>query len=435
MAFSFDSFYQLNRRVLIWAILIAVLWLLRDFSSLIFITFLLVFIATPLVRLGHQRLKIPYRISLALVYLLFLLVLGSFVRYVTPSVIGEANRFVANFGEVQTRLVEFERSLSDKYPGLERSLHGYLRSLLDDDDLASLDEELDKLRFAIGLDRQTLIDYDDEDRAHQEHAQKVERYQRREAELLLSVLVAEQTDNAREYLPAVINHFYKGTGTMLLALLFSFLILFDSERLKGQMKSLNLSRLRDFYSETAQPVVRFAYVVGRAIQAQAMIACVNTLLTLIGLLILGVPSLALLSLIVFVCSFVPVLGVIMSTIPITLVALNTGGPGLALGAIVMVVVIHAVEAYVLNPLIYGKHLKLNPVLVLIILLVGYHSFGLWGMLLGVPVAHYFIHDVFGVPLWDKTRLKPQGLSADPKADPSDTEAAALENASRQDPSG
>jgi predicted PurR-regulated permease PerM len=69
-------------------------------------------------------------------------------------------------------------------------------------------------------------------------------------------------------------------------------------------------------------------------------------------------------------------------------------------------VIHIIEAYGLNPLIYGKHLKLNPVLVLIILLVAYHSFGLWGMILGVPVAYYFIHDVFGVPLWDERRLEP-----------------------------
>jgi predicted PurR-regulated permease PerM len=51
---------------------------------------------------------------------------------------------------------------------------------------------------------------------------------------------------------------------------------------------------------------------------------------------------------------------------------------------------------VLNPIIYGKHLKLNPVFTLIILYVGYHAFGLWGMLLGVPVARYFIHHVLGV---------------------------------------
>jgi len=435
MAFSFDNFYQLNRRVLIWAILIAVLWLLRDFSGLIFITFLLIFIATPLVHFGNDRLKVPYRLALALVYVLFLLVLAGFVRYVTPSVIGEANRFVANFGEVQTRLVEFERNLSDKYPGLDRSLQGYLRSLLDDEEQASIAQELQDLRQTLGLDAQALIEFEHEDATDRELAVKVEQYQRREAELLLNLLVANLTDKARQYLPTVINTFYKGTGTMLLSLLFSFLILFDSERLKGQMKSLNLSRLRDFYGETAQPVVRFAYVVGRAIQAQAMIACVNTFLTLVGLLILGVPSLALLSLIVFVCSFIPVLGVIMSTIPITLVALNTGGPGLALGAILMVVIIHAIEAYVLNPLIYGKHLKLNPVLVLIILLVGYHSFGLWGMLLGVPVAHYFIHDVFGVPLWDEKRLRPQSVPGDPLEDAAAAELASTENPARGDTTG
>ena len=39
-----------------------------------------------------------------------------------------------------------------------------------------------------------------------------------------------------------------------------------------------------------------------------------------------------------------------------------------------------------------------------ILLLAYHGFGLWGMILGIPVAHYFIHDVFGVPLWHERRL-------------------------------
>jgi predicted PurR-regulated permease PerM len=48
-------------------------------------------------------------------------------------------------------------------------------------------------------------------------------------------------------------------------------------------------------------------------------------------------------------------------------------------------------------------MKLNPVLALIILYVGYHAFGLWGMLLGVPVARYFIHDVLGVPFRERGR--------------------------------
>ncbi len=44
-------------------------------------------------------------------------------------------------------------------------------------------------------------------------------------------------------------------------------------------------------------------------------------------------------------------------------------------------------------------------LTLIILYVGYHAFGLWGMLLGVPVARYFIHDVLGVPFRERGRAR------------------------------
>lgn len=410
MSFSFDRFYQLNRRILIWVILAAVLWLLRDFFGLIFITFVLAFIATPLVQLAHRRLRLPYRPSLALVYLFFVLVLGGFIRFVTPGVIGEASRFLANAGEVQERLVEVERTIASDYPGLERFIHGYLRSVLDEEALGQMDRELARLAAGAGLSEAELADYAEGEELGPHLQAAVERYNQREAELLVNVLMVRQIEYVQERLPMLINFLYQTTGTILLGLLFSFLILFDSERLGRQMASLNMSRLRDFYEEVAQPLVRFAYVVGRTIQAQAMIAAVNTLLTLIGLLILGIPSLALLSLIVFVCSFIPVLGVILSTIPMSLAALNSGGLNLALAAIVMVVIIHTLEAYVLNPMIYGKHMKLNPVLVLIILLVAYHGFGLWGMLLGVPVAHYFIHDVFGVPLWDERRLRPQATA-------------------------
>ena len=88
----------------------------------------------------------------------------------------------------------------------------------------------------------------------------------------------------------------------------------------------------------------------------------------------------------------------ISTTPIVLVALNAGGLMLSVWVIVLIVVIHVIEAYMLNPLIYGKHLRLNPVLTLLILYVGYHGFGLWGMLLGVPVTRYILHDVLAVGL-------------------------------------
>ncbi len=165
----------------------------------------------------------------------------------------------------------------------------------------------------------------------------------------MNALLTEQFQALRHYAPAIVNALYRAIATMALALLFSYLILIDQARIKHGVMRLKTSRVGDFYEEAAPPIVRFGMLLGRAIEAQAAIAVLNTLLTLIGLLLLRIPLTAMLSVVVFVCSFVPVLGVLISTTPIVLVALNAGGFGLSLAAIGLVVIVHAVEAYLLNP--------------------------------------------------------------------------------------
>jgi predicted PurR-regulated permease PerM len=86
-----------------------------------------------------------------------------------------------------------------------------------------------------------------------------------------------------------------------------------------------------------------------------------------------------------------VLGVFISSVPIILIAFNNYGLSHALIALGMIVVVHLLEAYVFNPRIYAARFHLNPVIVLIILLVAHELFGVWGMLLGIPVTHYVLN--------------------------------------------
>ena len=44
-AFSVNEFYQRNRRVVIWVILFGLLWLLRDFFAVVFLSFVLAIVA------------------------------------------------------------------------------------------------------------------------------------------------------------------------------------------------------------------------------------------------------------------------------------------------------------------------------------------------------------------------------------------------------
>lgn len=91
----------------------------------------------------------------------------------------------------------------------------------------------------------------------------------------------------------------------------------------------------------------------------------------LGVAMLGMSSaLAFLTLIVFLCSFIPVLGVFISSVPICLIALQTSGLTTMILAIIMITVIHLIEGYVLNPRIYGSYMRINPVIVLVILTVG-----------------------------------------------------------------
>lgn len=377
MEFSLDQFYRINRRVLIWAALFLLIWLLRDFFGLIFLVFVLSFLAAPLARIGRRILKLPNRLSIVVVYAGFLLALGSFARFAAPQVIREAQVLLGNLPQIEATLIEQKNGLMRKYPSLNPVVMGYIRGALPEKVLAELEASAEA--------SEPIPPAATED------------------DRLIRLFVTHQMDRIRADAPTFIKHLWSASATMLLALLFSFLISLDAERLRHEVESLGASRLHDFYEQTAQPVVRFGYVVGQALQAQAVIACANTAFTLAGLAVLRIPNLTVLSLLVFLCSFVPVLGVFLSTTPIVLVALNTGGLGKAGAVVVLVALLHAIEAYVLNPLIYGRHLKLNPVLVLVILFIGHHAFGLWGMLLGVPVAYYLLHDVLGVPIWSERR--------------------------------
>jgi predicted PurR-regulated permease PerM len=178
-----------------------------------------------------------------------------------------------------------------------------------------------------------------------------------------------------------------------IAMLFSFLIMLDLLRLSQGVRQLRFTRLSEAYHETADSIVLFAKVVGGNFRAQLLISTVNTVLTAICLQILGVKAAALLCTLVFLCGLIPVLGVFISSVPIVLMAINSGGIELGLWAVLMIIVIHLIEAYVLNPRIVSSVMHINPVMTLIILYIAHSVMGMWGMLLGVPIAVYIYRKI------------------------------------------
>ncbi|MEN6581433.1 MAG: AI-2E family transporter [Armatimonadota bacterium] len=124
------------------------------------------------------------------------------------------------------------------------------------------------------------------------------------------------------------------------------------------------------------------YVVG-----QIILCALAGLLTGLFLTIMGVPYVVVLALFAAVTRAIPVIGPVVSGIPIVLVGLlNFPGLGMAAWLTVFVVVMHFAESKFIMPRLIGARLHLHPAVVIIVLLIGAEFFGLIGMFLAAPVA-------------------------------------------------
>ncbi|HEX9984660.1 MAG TPA: AI-2E family transporter [Thermoanaerobaculia bacterium] len=348
----------------IWLSLIAIVFLLRHLFPIFFLTFVLSYIGSTAVNAMTRRFP-RRRVNLVIVYLIFLGVLAGGMVLMVPRILGEARNVVRQY-------ITTTNAAGDS-PVQEGMLQREAREVVDG--------------VIIGVAGRPAFDDFRQSDAY-------------------AAIVAEIDDTLRGALPRIAtavtvfaNNAVLFVFNFILSILLSFLMLWDLPRTKERIASFAHGRTAEIYAEIAPGLRAFGIMLGRAFEAQTVVAVVNSVLSAIGFIALGLPSIALLGAIVFVCSYIPILGMVLSTIPAIVLAFKLGGITKVLWLLGMVLVIHAIEAYALNPLIYGRHLHLHPLLVLVVLLVAEHLFGLWGLLLGVPIAAFVLkyvvegHDV------------------------------------------
>lgn len=140
---------------------------------------------------------------------------------------------------------------------------------------------------------------------------------------------------------------------------------------------------------------KFVNTFGVVLEAQFFIALCNTALTTICLMFMHMPQILALALMVFVFSLVPVAGVIISLIPLSMVGYSVGGIRDVIYIIIMIIAIHALESYVLNPKFMSSRTELPIFYTFVVLLVSEKLFGTWGLIVGVPIFTFLL-DIMGI---------------------------------------
>ena len=122
------------------------------------------------------------------------------------------------------------------------------------------------------------------------------------------------------------------------------------------------------------------------VHATLAVAFVDAVGIGLGAAILGVPLALPLAVLVFLFSFIPIVGATLSGLIAVLIALVAKGPGTALILLVIVLGVQQLEGHVLQPLLLGRAVKVHPLAIVFGIATGTLLAGIIGALLAVPIV-------------------------------------------------
>lgn len=126
--------------------------------------------------------------------------------------------------------------------------------------------------------------------------------------------------------------------------------------------------------------------VGYYVMGQVTLGVINGILSAIFLSIIGAPFPAVLAVIAFFFSLIPLVGTLTGSAIIVLACLGLASPLTALVALVWYLVYMQVEAYFVSPRIMSRAVSVPGAVVVIAALAGGSLLGLLGALIAIPVA-------------------------------------------------
>ncbi|MBO0440629.1 AI-2E family transporter [Enterococcus sp. DIV0869a] len=193
---------------------------------------------------------------------------------------------------------------------------------------------------------------------------------------------------------SMILRYIQDLGSLGLSFVLSFILSFFFMIEKKQMAEFSKLFLKSDFDWFFQDIYffadKFVNTFGVVMEAQFFIAVVNTGITTICLALIGFHQLPSLAIMIFILSLIPVAGVIISCIPLTFIAYSQGGINDVIYILVVIIVVHLFESYVLNPKFMSSKTDLPIFYTFVILLISERLFGVWGLIVGIPIFTFFL---------------------------------------------
>ena len=176
-----------------------------------------------------------------------------------------------------------------------------------------------------------------------------------------------------------------GTSQVIVALIIMpfmlFYLLRDGKGLRDYITQFLPNKLREpvgkVLSEVNQQLSNY-------VRGQITVAVIVAIMFIILFKIIGLRYAVTLGITAGFLNLVPYLGSFLAMIPALVLGL-IAGPVMLLKVIIVFIVEQTIEGRFVSPLILGSQLSIHPITILFVLLTSGSMFGIWGVLLGIPI--------------------------------------------------
>lgn len=298
--------------------------------------FLIVYLLNPVVS-ALERRRVPRLVGTAVTYVTVLAGLTGLSALVVPVLSAQLSAFVAEAPDLGTTFTE----------GLGDLL----------------------ARFGVDLDLTEILD-------PQAVSERLQRFASEENNLdtILSVLAG---------LSGLARGAFFVLFTLLVGPVFAFYILVDLPRFRSVAVRLVPPNYRAELSEVGAKLGR---VVGGFIRGQLVIAVFVGVASSVVLALVGLRFWLVIGVIAGITNLVPLIGPLVAGALGVVVALLTEGLGQAVLVAVGLTAIQQVDSNVMSPLVMGRTVRIHPFAVLLGILVAGMLYGVFGMLVAVPLV-------------------------------------------------
>jgi predicted PurR-regulated permease PerM len=180
----------------------------------------------------------------------------------------------------------------------------------------------------------------------------------------------------------VAGYVFGGIASFFVVLAITFYMTIEEQAMKRLIRSTMPIKYQPYLTHL---INRMQDKIGLWLRGQLLLSLIIFLISWIGLSVLGVKYALVLALFAGFTEVIPYLGPLIGAIPAVFIGF-TQSPVLGLFVIILYWLLQFFENHAIVPIVMKKTVGLNPVIVIIVLLLGAKVAGILGILMAVPVT-------------------------------------------------